>query len=147
MVKLMLVDYITETLEKYDYTTCPDYVREEDPIDPEVCEIIFLETEDGYPILTEDDFLIFTEDSCRMRSSFLYTELDLTLDTEIGIPLLLESANTTSGTDHNYDHIEVEDSSIPIVLDNDYRIYLERKGLIEQQLQRLTKDINCHGIG
>lgn len=64
LLRLLLIDYITDTLDNYDYRNCPDYIDPEDPIIPED-NIFRLVTEDfNFFIVTEDgENYIVTENS------------------------------------------------------------------------------------
>lgn len=60
MLYLLLVDYIKDTLENYDYRNCPNYDDKEDPIKPEYT-VYYFELERGGALLLNDEEPLYYE--------------------------------------------------------------------------------------
>ena len=64
LLRILLIDYVKDTLDNYDYRNCPEYDGKEDPIIPDEGLLKKLITDDfQFIILSEDDDILISEDS------------------------------------------------------------------------------------
>lgn len=114
LLKLLLIDYVNDTLNNYDVRNCPDFCPDDDVISPEELNITTYTTEDGlFTFIMELGNIEFiTEDS-------LYEE-------------------------PTYDHdVFTSESGEWILTEGDFERYMFDKKIIETFLTQLTRDLRC----